>query len=68
MASYTLRLYKKGTSHKLLHELLQIIPIEASTDDEAIEKARVAQVPPFDNSDMAILFTLIGDRIWRLDL
>lgn len=64
---YELRLYKSGSSNKAFNELVQTIPIEASTDAEAIEKAKNAQIPRFDDSSYAILFGAFGHELWRLD-
>jgi hypothetical protein len=68
MATYQLRLYKRRQSGmKNLHDLVQQIDIEADTEAEAIEKARAAQIPNFDDSDYAMLFSADGHTLWRLD-
>lgn len=67
VATYTLRLFKRSGSPKNLYHTVQTISIDAASDEEAIEKARVAQIPAWDDSDMALLFTQTGQQVWRLD-
>jgi hypothetical protein len=67
MPSYSLRLYKQKGFSKNLHSLVQEIAIEAPTREEAIEKAMKAEIPAFDDSDYALLFSEDGKEFWRLD-
>ena len=66
MSSYSLKLFKQKGSSKNTHGLVQEIVIEAPTHEEAISKAKNAEIPTFDDSDLALLFSEDGKEIWRL--
>jgi hypothetical protein len=67
MPIFDLRLYKRASSSKTLHILVQQIDIEAENDAEAIAKAKEVRVPTTNDSDFAILFAKDGHKLWRLD-
>jgi hypothetical protein len=67
MTAYSLRLYKKVHPEGGRYQLVQQVPIEAGSEAEAIEKARVAKIFPADNSDAAMLFAEDGHSFWRLE-
>ena len=67
MRRYQLRLYKRRPGSMPLHDHVRSIGLEAHNDEEAVEQARVAEVPA-DLSDCAIVFNEGGEVIalWHL--
>jgi hypothetical protein len=53
--AYQLRLYKRRPGSMPLHDHVQSIRLEAASDEEAVEQARVAEVSDLQ-SDCAIVF------------
>lgn len=67
MPTYEARLYKTTGSTKQTWTLVDQIPFEAEDDEAARQIAPTLQVPKFDDSDMAIVFSPDGKTIWRLE-
>jgi hypothetical protein len=67
MANYEVRLYKQAERNPIKYNLVDRISITADSDEEARTKAPHVEVPTWDNSDLALLFTEDGKTIWRLE-
>jgi hypothetical protein len=67
MPRYQLRLYKRRPGNMPLHDHVRSIGLEAYDDEDATEKARVAEASA-DLSDCAIVFNEGGEVIalWHL--
>jgi hypothetical protein len=67
MANYEVRLYKQAEHNPNKYNLVYRISIKAESDEEAKTKARHVEVPTWENSDLALLFTEDCNTIWRLE-
>jgi hypothetical protein len=60
--AYQLRLYKRRPGSMPLHDHVRSVHVEADSDEEAVEQARVAEFPDL-LSDCAIVFNDAGEVI-----
>ena len=66
MARYEVRLYNKTDHNPNKFVMVDRIAIDAADDTEALSKIHGVQIPSWDDSDWAILFSEDGRTLWHL--
>ncbi|HEY1941424.1 MAG TPA: hypothetical protein VGH40_04810 [Roseiarcus sp.] len=66
MARYEVRLYKPRDHNPNKSELVDRVAFEAVDGSDALSKAPDVQIPEWDDSDWAVLFSEDGRTLWHL--